>query len=218
MKNKMVLLFIILIGIIGGFPYIAQGELKQLSGSLFIAGTMVFAVYACSVSRRDQVIAVLLAVPWTLMFLGETAHILPGGYEIKYLPTLTTAFFLFTSYSLFKGVRRAGVVNLNVIAAALSVYILIGFTFSVLYNTIEAAMPGSFNFPGNLDYSRLQWTDFLYFSFVTQTTLGYGDISPASAAAQSMVVIQALFGVFYLAVLVSRLVGLYKSENGLRSD
>ena len=74
------------------------------------------------------------------------------------------------------------------------------------YTLLEHLLPGSFNHPAGL--SELDLGAFDYFSFVTMTTLGYGDITPASEPARAMVMIQTVSGQVYLAVLVARLVGI----------
>jgi len=56
----------------------------------------------------------------------------------------------------------------------------------------------------------IHWSDLLFFSFVTLTTLGYGDITPVTSAARSLAVIEAVFSVLYNAILIARLVGLYR--------
>ena len=74
------------------------------------------------------------------------------------------------------------------------------------YTLLEHLLPGSFTHPASLSELNLDSLD--YFSFVTMTTLGYGDIAPASDSARAMVMIQAVTGQVYLAVLVARLVGI----------
>ena len=74
------------------------------------------------------------------------------------------------------------------------------------YSLLEHLLPGSFSYPDTL--AELDTSTFNYFSFVTMTTLGYGDISPVSPPARAMAITQAVTGHFYLAVLVARLVGI----------
>ena len=109
-------------------------------------------------------------------------------------------------------VRRAlasGPVDAEHISAALDAYLLVGLAFGAGYWLLEAAMPGSFSLGagGALTPPRA-----IYFSFVTQTTLGYGDIAPIGEDAQGVVIVQGIGGQMYLAVLVARLVSLYSAE------
>lgn len=109
-------------------------------------------------------------------------------------------------------VRRAlaaGPVDLEHITAALDAYLLVGIAFGAGYWVLEALQPGSFACPepGGLTPARA-----VYFSFVTQATLGFGDIVPTNQDAQGVVVAQGVGGQMYLAVLVARLVSLYSAK------
>jgi hypothetical protein len=106
-------------------------------------------------------------------------------------------------------VRRAlasGPVDAEHISAALDAYLLVGLAFGVGYWLLESTVPGSFS-SGALTPPRA-----VYFSFVTQATLGFGDIVPISEQAQGVVIVQGLGGQMYLAVLVARLVSLYSAQ------
>ena len=107
-------------------------------------------------------------------------------------------------------VRRAlgaGPVDGEHIFAALDAYLLAGIAFGVGYWMLETVVPGSFSSPEALTAPRA-----IYFSFVTQATLGYGDIVPVSEHAQGVVVAQGMGGQMYLAVLIARLVSLYAAQ------
>lgn len=101
--------------------------------------------------------------------------------------------------------------NVNRLVGALCVFLLLGIIWSFAYSLLELAVPGSFKgfSPGHGPGEDSSW---LYFSFVTLTTLGYGDITPVSAIARSLAFMQAVAGQFYVAVLVAGLVSAYISE------
>jgi voltage-gated potassium channel len=90
-------------------------------------------------------------------------------------------------------------------------YIILGFLWGVGYSLIEHWSPGSFRGDPILMVDELRWTDFIYHSFVTLTTLGYGDLVPVAPIARSFTILEAVVGVFYGAALVARLVSLYKT-------
>ena len=96
--------------------------------------------------------------------------------------------------------------------AALSVYILLALFGAGAYSLVELVSRGAFSFPGgSAGASRI--TDLLphtfHFSIATLTSTGYGDITPVAPFARSLAHLEQLTGVFYIAVLISRLVGLY---------
>ncbi|WP_299727061.1 potassium channel family protein [uncultured Endozoicomonas sp.] len=88
--------------------------------------------------------------------------------------------------------------------AAINFYLLTGVTFSYLYLMTNLFSPGSFDMPAQ---SISSWPDYLYFSFVTLTTLGYGDILPLSSLAQSLASLEAVIGVLSPTVMIARFVG-----------
>ena len=101
----------------------------------------------------------------------------------------------------------------------ISVYLLIGITFAMVYGLVSHLDPTAFpissgavadrvRLPGRAGFSEL-----VYFSLVTQTTLGYGDVVPLSSAARSLSALQAVTGQIYLAVFVARLIGLHLVHN-----
>jgi voltage-gated potassium channel len=106
-------------------------------------------------------------------------------------------------------------VNANRLVGAVCVYLLLGVIWGLTYSIVELAMPGSFD--GVTTAQGNGWnSSWLYFSFVTLTTLGYGDILPISATARALAYMQAVVGQFYVAVLVAGLVSGYISnrQNG----
>ena len=103
-------------------------------------------------------------------------------------------------------------VDENIILGAACLYIHAGMTFGFVYLLVDYFVPHSFSLATpevNLgEYSRLLG-HFMYYSFVTLGTVGYGDIAPLSAPARYISVIQAMMGQLYLAIMVARLVGLH---------
>jgi voltage-gated potassium channel Kch len=100
---------------------------------------------------------------------------------------------------------------------ALCTYVMIGALWMLFYIPINALDPEAFHFSrafidGNASESLT------YFSYVTLTTLGYGDVYPVSPIARSFAILEALTGTLFLAVLISRLVGKYASSQSEESS
>ncbi|HPF70727.1 MAG TPA: potassium channel family protein, partial [Candidatus Krumholzibacteria bacterium] len=109
---------------------------------------------------------------------------------------------------------RAPAVTLDEIALALCTYVLLGMLWMLFYVPLAADDPTrhfAFATPPAADDVNFALT---YFSYVTLTTLGYGDITPISPLARSLAILEALTGVLFLAVLISRLVGAYGVPRG----
>jgi len=108
----------------------------------------------------------------------------------------------------FRQIATDTTISVNRIVGAVAVYLMFGVLWSVAYTMVELIWPGSFcGFdPG----TGAKWaSEWLYFSFVTMTTLGYGDIAPVSAIARMLAYMQAILGQLYIAILVAGLVGAY---------
>lgn len=99
------------------------------------------------------------------------------------------------------------------ISAAVSIYLLAGIIWAIVFHAVEYIHPGSFSIPGDGQIAGAG--DLYYFSFVTLTTLGYGDVSPVTAVARSLAVFEAVFGQLFLVVLLGRLVSLQITEPSL---
>lgn len=115
-------------------------------------------------------------------------------------------FFLGIAYVVSRRVLFSGAVDFNTIIGALAVYLLIGLIWAVLYLLTLEFFPLAFN-----GIERENWSDNFsnaaYFSFVTMTSLGYGDISPALPLTRALAYLQAIVGAFYMAIVVASLIG-----------
>jgi hypothetical protein len=108
-----------------------------------------------------------------------------------------------------KSALGGGHVNSERIFAALDAYLLAAFVFGVLYALLDREWPGSF---AHASETALTPRSAAYLSFVVISTLGFGDIVPTSGPAQGIVMVEAVGGQMYLAVLVARLVSLYSAR------
>jgi hypothetical protein len=124
---------------------------------------------------------------------------------------VATPLFLFwvCGISLRDIVLRSDTVTADVILGAVNVHLMIGVGFAFIYGLIEHLQPGSFTGLEELASAPDQMLYFLYFSFITMSTLGYGDISPITPHGMTTTYVQAIFGQMYLAILVARLVSMY---------
>ncbi len=114
-----------------------------------------------------------------------------------------------------KQIIFSNAITKNRLIGAVNLYLLLGVFWAILYAVVEKLVAGSFS--GLTEPMTDGWTsDWLYFSFVTMTTLGYGDITPVSATARTLAFMQAVFGQFYIAILVAGLVSAYMTERQAR--
>lgn len=177
---------------------------------IYMMFVLLAAVFAVSERKLERNIAIVLVVP---IILGLWL------YKVKAIPALGLLFqvpvILFFGYaviSILGHIFRRQEVTLHIIFAAVSVYLLLGICWSSIFVLIERFIPGSFNMPG--DTAMITTSTFTYFSFVTLTTLGYGDITPVSSEARALATIEAVLGQIYMTVLIAWLVGVYVSRKG----
>ena len=119
---------------------------------------------------------------------------------------LLFCFYLWAIWLAGRQVLFSSAVHENRIIGAICIYLLMGLIWTMMYLFLAQAMPGAFN-----GIEQLVWydnfADVAYYSFVTLTTLGYGDISPVAPIARFLVYMEAVVGVFYMAILVASLIG-----------
>lgn len=172
---------------------------------LFLVGVLVGALYAISeVAQWVWVAATALGVPHIAAIWFGTA--LPGNEGNLVGLVFGLLFYSFVAGVLLRFLLTAPTVTADMLYGAVSIYFLLGLVWTMAYALVETLHPGSLTMtrPGPLILD-----DFMYYSLVTLTTLGYGDITPATPAMRSLAILQAVTGVFYTTVLVARLVGLY---------
>jgi hypothetical protein len=107
----------------------------------------------------------------------------------------------------FMGGRRVDRERIN---ASLSLYLMIGLIFTLLFALVDKLLPGSFHYSAApADIGDKPLNQLMYFSYVTLATLGYGDIVPISGPAKGLAILEAMIGQLYLVLVVARLVSLY---------
>ena len=182
--------------------------------SLFVSGASMLTLWnrAHHHARHMVAGAVVLVV---LILSGVVTH-------HSWIPVQLVIQILFLSYVLWVVVRsvfRAKIVTSDVLCGAVSVYLLVGVLAGLVFVLIEYFSPGSFRVSNWTTDPVTQQASFikdpgwlLYFSFVTLTTVGYGDVLPASAVARSASVLVAVIGQVLLMVQIARLVGMHVAQ------
>jgi hypothetical protein len=113
-------------------------------------------------------------------------------------------------------VFRAGPITVQRIEGAVAVYLLFGLMWAEVYRFLELLYPGAFQIASGAAGSSDRFSPLLYFSFITLTTLGYGDIVPVHPVARSLAMFEALTGQLYPAILIARLVSMELSSKSGR--
>ena len=198
---SMVLLFVV-------NPFLEGFIGINLLMDIFFSVILLSGIYAVSQKRGLVIVALLIALPtllfhWSYYVVRDPTFLLAGNI-------FGALFFVYTAVVVLAHLLRGREVTADVIIASVCVYFLIGLMWGFVYSILETLQPGSFLVAqGQMD--RL--ANFVYYSFVTLTTLGYGDIAPLSAPARSLSALEAIMGQLYIAILIARLVGIHISQS-----
>lgn len=165
------------------------------------------AVLAVGAERRTLVIAMALSIPAILSKWIQ--HFAPEVVPIEVFPVAAILFVGFVVFNLLRFILRASQVDTEVLCAGIATYLTLGLLWTFAYVWVSQVSPNAFTISGKPDSHELSGFDALYFSYVTLTTVGFGDITPTAPTARMLAVLEALTGTIYLAVLVARLVSLY---------
>ena len=194
-------------------PMLSSFAAISVLADIFITWMLIASVLAVSQKKRYLIIGVLLTLP---MITSTWGHYFVRSQVVIILnDSFGIIFFAYTTIVILTYVLRERNISAEVIQAAILVYLLAAVTWSYGYSLLEEIHPESFSVvKGLLADRRLI---FLYYSFVTITTLGYGDITPITSTGSSLAIVEAVMGQIYIAVLVARLVGVHVAQT-LRGD
>jgi uncharacterized membrane protein len=209
-KNKSLYLLLLLVAFIVLYPVFEDSSFGR-AFLLFMAIVVpLAAVFAVSDNRRRVITAGVLCVPAQLALVELLAGLELLPVQAKWILAPTFVFYVYALYILISHVLSREEITRDTLYGAAAVYLLMGLAWGLGYALVETLQPGSFYLGSSYGAEgAASGFDFFYASFVTLTTLGYGDFTPVTSVAKSMAILQAVSGVLYLAFLVSRLVGMY---------
>jgi ion channel len=199
-------LFLALVALILLPPFFGDGA--ELIQKLVWLAVLLAMLWLVTHDRRLMLIGVVFSLPILVISgysLVNEATVWTLGYGI-----FGIIFMLFILSHLLRFVVVARRVSGDLIFASLCVYLLIGVIWAYVYLMMELVTPEAFSIDIDVQqgYSALL-RELIYYSYVTLTTLGYGDITPGTPIARSWAAMEAIVGQLYLTVIVARLMGLY---------
>ncbi len=214
MKNKLKYLTISLITLFIAVPFLEQGRISLIILNLLTSITFLFGIYFVSYSKKNIFIASVLGLPWFIISWVEIFTPAPLLALTCLSNLFLICFFSFTTIVILSFILKPSRITEDILYGAVSIYIFIGAIWFVIYTLLETLIPGSFySVTEHRLGNPLKWSDFIYYSFTTLTTLGYGDIVPVTTLARSFALLESILGVMYLAIIISRLVGLYIADS-----
>jgi hypothetical protein len=207
-KKRFLFLLILILTMLVVVPFIEDYSGVRFLISIVVTGIFISAMYAISEKKHHVVFALFLVGPAIGMLWID--YFIKAEWAFVIGEICGVLFFGFAIFHIINYIRKESEVTKEVIYAAVVVYLLIAMLWSDLYQLLEKLAPGSFSMPeGQIQHDR---RGFLYFSLVTITTLGYGDMTPLTNRAAGLASLEAFTGQIYLVVLVAWLVGMYVSK------
>lgn len=212
-QGKFFNLLAALLTLLIGAAFLEVGQSSDVVFCGLLTGVLLVAVVTVCRQHNNLRRGLAIAIPTVLLnWIGYATQ--SFGVFLAH-DILIIAFFVFVAYHVFRAVLDDRQVTLDTIRGAVCVFLLAGLAWTYAYGTILLVDADSIRIAPSSKVTDVSpfgpssFTETAYFSFVTMTTMGYGDITPVSAPARTAAYLQAIFGQFYLAVLVARLVALH---------
>src|SRR3984957_15805588 len=209
--HRFFLLFLLLLGTLILYPYAEESRFGHYAFRVIGSAATLISVYAAKIHRTLLVLALILAIPTLLQRI-----LLPKADASSFSVfkiVLSFVFDVLIIVVIFRHVFAKERANSETIFGALCIYLLVGFSFASAYGMVAAFQPNAFYLdPRTNLHITPNHFDFVYYSFGTITSLGAAGITPISGQARSITILEAILGVLYLAVLITRLMGAYHTN------
>ena len=205
------LLLILVTPVLTDLTVLPAGVVRAVGFSTVLA----VGVWSLQGSRRSFLIGMFLAVVGIVVSLAATLFEL-RAYELLSM----LAFVAFLIVAIIEALRKviwSQVINANRVTGAVCVYLMLGLLWGAFYSVLHTISPDAFRLPAG-EVNVVTTSTWNYYSFVTLTTLGYGEIVPVSATARTLAFAEAVTGQLYVAILVAGLVGAYIAEGQKTGD
>ncbi len=217
-KYELLLAAQVLLAVIS--PLFSATTGARLIVDIAISAIFLTALFIISNTRKHLVIGLILMVPTFLLMWGQEIFKLES-YAL--LPLIgSVLFFCYVAWLILSDILHARLVTFDIIAGGISVYLFFGNIFGLIYAIIARIDPSAFNIPvqtaSYIGNNIGDVSSAMYFSFVTLTTLGYGDITPINNFARTLAYLEAATGQVYLTVLIASLVGMHLAPAGNQKE
>ena len=186
------------------YPFLETSKVGRVGLSAVQIGIMILTLHVVGHTAQLRRAGVLLALPPVLLH-GCYALVGSAGFGLAATIALA-AYYAFAIGALLAYVLRDDTATTDELFAVICMYVLIAMFWACLYWVVKYFQPGAFFVnPQNNPDARVTWWDLLYFSFTVLTSVGFGEITPVTSHARSLVMLEQIAGVMYVALLVARL-------------
>ena len=207
-KERFLILICLILGLLVLVPILNRFVTARIFLDIFLTAIVISMVYTISHKKRYVITGVLFAI---VMLASLWLQYFFQNKGIAAIAMITGIIFISVVIASILGFMfKSEMINREIIYQAILLYLLAALSWAFLYTFLELVDPASFNI--DLDQPQSYLLVFQYYSFVTITTLGYGDITPVTEVAKAFSVLEAIVGQLYLVVVVAWLVGMHVSS------
>jgi len=200
-----VLLAVQLLGVVL-YPFMGESPTGRAMLSLFSLIVLVLAVWTLRTTPALTWVSVLLGVPVVVLTIWEATDPSNAGITL-WSSVLHAAFYLYISYGLLRYLFKDRRVTPDELFGIGATFTVVAWAFAYLFVAVQVIWPGSFTAALAPDSPRT-WVELLFLSFTTLTSTGLSDVVPVQPHARALVMLEQLAGVMYVALVISRIVGL----------
>ena len=217
-KFRYLNLLVVIIAMMVVSPFTARSPILRFANNIVLTLVLLSVVNTVKRQRTTFLIGLILGIPWVLIAWLRLIESIPISPSISSLASMI--FDAYIIFVLLRHIIRSKRVTADVLYGAVSVYILLGVFFASFYFFLDSITQTELFMYADAapTGSPIDGAGMFYFSFVTLTTLGYGDIQPVADVSRVFAVIEAITGVLYSAALIGRLIGLYVAQSGKGAD
>ena len=203
MKSRFIYIIFAIMLVLLVNPFIRPlGLIGHLISTLLLAMIPLASAFALTEDRKKAIIVLLIAAPFVIL---DGLNVFLTNRPLMVVAfSFGTILYFYIVVLLVKNLLSIRVITADLIYCAISIYLLIGIMWAGIYTVLEGISPGSFSGTSGT-------VDLLYFSFVTLTTVGFGDVAPLSILGKRLAVFEAAMGSIYMAVIIAMIVGRYMS-------
>jgi hypothetical protein len=190
-------------------PYLLPDHIERIVMAAAMVFLMISALAAAADTLRRFQIGVVLAIPAAVTWFSPNV----SAVFLAASRPLSVVFFGYVAITLLRHVIRAREVDAEILFGAACIYLFFALLWGFLYELVETLQPGSLAVAGRpLTAADRSGGAVMYYSFVTLTTLGYGDIVPVNQFARVLAMLEAVLGQLFMVFLVARLVGVHTAQ------
>jgi voltage-gated potassium channel Kch len=203
MSNRFIYIIFAIMAVMLVNPFIRPiGKSGYFFATVLIAMIPLASFYALNKDRNRAIIILFICAPFVI--LDGINMFFTNRYLMVVAYSFGTLLYFYIIVLLVRNLLSQRVITANLIYCAISIYLLIGIMWAGIYVVLEGISPHSFS-------GTSETSDLLYFSFVTLTTVGFGDVAPLSILSKRLAVFEAATGGIYMAIIIALIVGRYMS-------